>query len=201
MRLSRLASAAGLAIALTEGALPGLAADDAVAVVTQVCDKTLEIISDPRIAAADRERHFHALVDEYFDFPAIARFVLGRYWQTASEDQRAQFTAAFENHMVHAYVVRFGAYSGEKFRVTAARAENDGSTIVPVEILRPGSQPPVVLNWKLQGATAGLRIRDVSISGVSMAVTYRDEFAAVVQRSNGQVAVLIAALREKSGDK
>jgi phospholipid transport system substrate-binding protein len=73
--------------------------------------------------------------------------------------------------------------------------------VVPVEILRPGSQPPVVLNWKLQGASAGLRIRDVSISGVSMAVTYRDEFASVVQRSNGKVAVLIAALREKAGDK
>jgi phospholipid transport system substrate-binding protein len=201
MRLSRLAAAAGLAVALTVGAPPGRAADDAVALVAQFCDKTLQIISDPQIAAADRERRLHALVDEAFDFPAIARFVLGRYWPTASEGEREQFTAAFEDHMVRAYVTRFSDYSGEKFRVMAARPESDGATIVPVEILRPGGQPPVVLSWKVQRASAGLRIRDVSISGASMAVTYREEFASVVQHSNGKVAVLIAALRAKSGDE
>jgi phospholipid transport system substrate-binding protein len=201
MRLSRLVSAAGLAITLTMGAPPSRAADDAAALVTQFCDRTLRIISDPRIAAADRERRLHALVDEAFDFPAIARYVLGRYWPTASEGERAQFTAAFEDHMVRSYVVRFSGYGGEKLRVLAARPEGDGVTIVPVEILRPNGQPPVVLNWQVQRAPAGWRIRDVSISGVSMAVTYRDEFASVVQRSNGKVAVLIAALRAKSGDE
>jgi phospholipid transport system substrate-binding protein len=127
--------------------------------------------------------------------------VLGRYWPTASEDERAQFTAAFENHMVHAYVVRLGAYSGEKFMVLAPLVESDSVTIVPVQILRPGSQPPVVLTWRLEVAVARLRVRDVSIAGVSMAVTYRDEFDSVIRRSNGQVAALIAALRAKSGEE
>src|SRR6185437_8392266 len=148
---------------------------------------------DPLIGESDRERDFRALVDEYFDFPAIASFVLGRYWKTASEDERRQFTAAFEDHMVRAYVVRFSDYKGEKFRVMPARQEGDSGTIVPAEIQRPGGLPSVVLDWKVQG----LRIRDVSVSGVSMALTYRDEFASVVQNNNGQVAALTAALRAR----
>jgi phospholipid transport system substrate-binding protein len=201
MRPSRLAAVAGLAIALTLSAQPGLAADNAVAVVTQFSDKTLQIINDPQIPASDRERRFHALVDEYFDIPWIARFVMGRYWQAASEDERRQFTEAFEDHMVRAYVARFRDYSGETFRVMPARREDETGTIVPAEIRRPGNQPRVVLDWRVQKGPAGLRIRDVSIDGISMALTYRDEMAAVIQRSNGQVAILITALRDKSGDE
>lgn len=200
MRLPRLASAA-LVLVLSVGLRSAFAADDAVALVTQFGDKTLQIISDPKIGATDRERGFHALIDQYFDFPAIARFVLGRYWQPASETERQQFTAAFEDHMVHAYVVRFSDYSGETFKVMPSRAEGESGTVVPAQILRARGQPPVVLDWKVQGAPASLRIRDVSISGVSMAVTYRDEFASMVQRNNGQLAVLIAALRDSSRDE
>jgi phospholipid transport system substrate-binding protein len=199
MRLPRLAAAAGLALALSLGASPGRAADtatEAVTLVTRFCDSTLQIVSDPQAGAAARERRFRQLIDDHFDFPAIARFVLGRHWQTASEEERRAFTAAFQDHMVRANVERFSdLYDGETFTVRAARADGAGVTIVPVQILRPGGQPPVVLDWQVQQTQAGLRIRDVGIAGVSMARTYRDEFAAVVQRGDGRVAVLIAALR------
>ncbi len=203
MRLPRLAAAAGLALALLVP-VPPAAADavpDAVALVTRFCDSTLRIVGDPQLPAAERERRFRVLVDEYFDFPAIARFVLGRFWQAASDDERQQFTAAFEGHMVRAHVERFGElYRGETFTVRAARTEGEGVTIVPVQILRPGGQAPMVLDWQVQATPAGLRIRDVGIAGISMARTYRDEFASVVLRNNGRVAVLIAALRARIGE-
>ena len=103
--------------------------------------------------------------------------------------------------MVHAYVERFSDYSGETFKVMPSHVEGENGTIVPAQILRAGGQPPVVLDWRVQGPPTGLRIRDVSISGVSMAVTYRDEFASMIQRNNGQVGVLIAALRDRPHDE
>lgn len=199
MHMPRLGYVAGvaIAIALILCPRPGLAADNAVALVTQFGDKTLQIVKDPLIGASDRERRFHVLLDEYFDIPAIARFVLGRSWRGASEDERQEFTMAFQDHMVRSYVRRFSDYGGERFRVMPARQEGDNGTIVPAEILRPDAKPPVTLDWKVQGAPTNLRIRDVSISGVSMAITYRDEFAAIVPRTDGHVAALIAALRSK----
>lgn len=202
MRLLRLA-AIGLAIVLlTVGALPRYAAADAVTVVTRFCERTLELVRDPQITTAERERQFGALVDSHFDFPAIASFVLGRFWQKASADERRDFTAAFKAHMVRAYIARFKIlYTGETFAVKDPRPEGDGVTIVPVQILRPGGQPPLVLDWKVQGASADQRIRDISIAGVSMARTYRDEFTSVILRSEGRVAVLIAALRDRTGEE
>ncbi len=197
MRLPRLA-AVGLAIGLTLPALPSFAASDAVTLVTEFCDATLKIVNDQRIGAVDRERRFRGLVGSYLDFPAIATFVLGRFWQKASESERQEFTEAFEENMVRAYIARFKIlYRGETIRVRGARPDGAGVTIVPVEILRPDARPPLILEWKVQGVSPNLRIHDVSVSGVSMARTYRDEFASVILRSNGQLAVLIAALREK----
>ena len=43
------------------------------------------------------------------------------------------------------------------------------------------------------------KISDVSVDGISMAVTQRSEFASVIQHSGGQLQGLIAMLREKTG--
>jgi phospholipid transport system substrate-binding protein len=42
---------------------------------------------------------------------------------------------------------------------------------------------------------------DVVVEGVSMRVTQRDEFAAVIRRNGGKVEGLLAALRRKTGLK
>ncbi|MGC2203775.1 MAG: ABC transporter substrate-binding protein [Stellaceae bacterium] len=39
---------------------------------------------------------------------------------------------------------------------------------------------------------------DVSVDGISMAVTQRSEFASVIQHNGGQVQGLIAMLRQKT---
>jgi phospholipid transport system substrate-binding protein len=40
------------------------------------------------------------------------------------------------------------------------------------------------------------KISDVSIDGLSMALTQRSEFAAIIQRNAGRVAGLLATMRE-----
>jgi phospholipid transport system substrate-binding protein len=58
------------------------------------------------------------------------------------------------------------------------------------------SGEPITLDWHLSQTPAGYKITDVYVGGVSMAVTERDEFAAVIQRSGG-VSGLLAQLRQK----
>jgi phospholipid transport system substrate-binding protein len=42
-------------------------------------------------------------------------------------------------------------------------------------------------------------ITDVVVGGVSMKVTQRDEFAAIIQRNGGRPEALLAALRQQLG--
>jgi len=44
-----------------------------------------------------------------------------------------------------------------------------------------------------------LKIVDVLVEGVSMAITQRDEFSAIISQNGGKVDGLLAALRKKTG--
>jgi ABC-type transporter MlaC component len=64
---------------------------------------------------------------------------------------------------------------------------------VSSEITRPGGGTPIKL-----GVAERYKIIGVSIDGVSQALTYREEYASVIERHGRQVSDLIAALREKA---
>lgn len=152
------------------------------------------------LSEADREKQFRALFDEGFDVPEISRFVLGPNWRTATEAQRQEFTKLFEIYVVHAYSVRFSAYAGQKLKVGSARPEGGNASVVQSQIALPNSnQPPVRVDWRVSGAGGAYKITDVTVEGVSMALTERQEFASVIQRGGGQVDALLKLLREKTG--
>ncbi|MGE0716458.1 MAG: phospholipid-binding protein MlaC [Alphaproteobacteria bacterium] len=166
------------------------------ALVETLGDKAIKSLTGSGVSRAEREQRFQALLREGFDVAAIGRFTLGRYWNQASPAQQQEYLRLFEKFIVQAYAARFAEYSGEQFRVTGERPDGD-VVMVQSEIFKPGAQPTRV-EWRVT-AGAPARIVDVIVAGVSMAVTQRSEFAAVIQRGGGNVESLISALRSKTG--
>jgi phospholipid transport system substrate-binding protein len=179
-------------------AAPARAADDAAGFISDLGQRTVQILA-AKVPEGERESKFRAIFTEGFDVPAISRFVLGTYWRTATEAQRRDFVTLFETYVVHAYTVRFNDYGGEQLKVTAARAEDADSSMVQSVIARPSGAPPIKVDWRVSKTPQGFKITDVVVEGVSMAVTQRQEFAAVIQRNGGQVDALLKLLREKTG--
>ncbi|HZS83796.1 MAG TPA: ABC transporter substrate-binding protein [Stellaceae bacterium] len=174
-------------------------ADDASGFISDLGKRAIEILTSPA-TPADREQSFRALFDEGFDVPTIARFVLGPYWRTASDAQRQEFTKLFEAYIVHAYTVRFSEYHQEQFKVAGTRPEGDTAALVSSQIIRTAGAPPVKVDWRVSKTERGLKITDVIVEGISMAVTERQEFASVIQRGGGRVDALLKLLREKLGE-
>jgi phospholipid transport system substrate-binding protein len=154
-------------------------------------------LTGPNVPQPDREARFRKLLDSHFDMPAIAKFVLGRYWRTATEAERTDFQKLFEDYIVQSYSVRFGEYSGERFQVSGSSGGGDDITIVHSKIDRTGAED-VRLDWRLRKADGSFAIVDIIVEGVSMAVTQRSEFASVIQSKGGTVKGLIDALRAKT---
>ena len=174
-----------------------LAAADPAAVINNLGNRALEVLGK-NATPAQRAARFQELFRADFDVPGIARFVLGRYWKTATPEQQEEFVKLFEDYIALVYSAQLAAYSGETLKVTGSRPGPEGA-IVASEIVRPAS-PPVKVEWHLTDRNGAYKINDVSVDGISMAVTQRSEFAAVIQRSGGQVQGLIAQLREKTGN-
>ncbi len=178
-------------------AIPAAAAADPAAVISNLGSRALEVLGKDA-PQSQRVARFRELLREDFAVPEIARFVLGRYWNVATEEQRAEFLKLFEEYIALAYSTRLAEYTGETFKVTGSRPDADGA-IVSSQILRPAGAAPVKVDWRLIGRNGAYKISDVSVDGISMAVTQRSEFASVIQHNGGQVQGLITMLREKTG--
>jgi phospholipid transport system substrate-binding protein len=188
----------GLAILLFAAyAAPGDAGEAAgqpSAFVTELARKALLSANSDTLSSADRQLHFGGLLDTDFDVPRIASFVLGRHWQTASHGDRRDFTAVFREFMLRVYSRQFAGYNVETFRIVGQRAEGAAGTVVYTEISQPVSGQPVKVAWHVVDR-GGYRIVDMSVAGVSMALTKRAEFASYLQRNGGDLANLIRRLK------
>jgi phospholipid transport system substrate-binding protein len=173
------------------------AASDPAGFISDLGERAINVLTSTK-SEPERETAFRKLFDEGFDVPGIARFVLGPYWRTATDAQRDEFTKLFEAYIIHAYVVRFSAYSGQQLKVTGSRPEGDNA-LVNSQITGINNSPPVKVDWRVAKLDTGYKITDVIVEGVSMAVTERQEFASVIQRGGGQLEALLKALRERSG--
>ncbi|HXQ52166.1 MAG TPA: ABC transporter substrate-binding protein [Stellaceae bacterium] len=170
---------------------------DPAALVTAFDHQARQMLKNAELSPADRQQRFHALVDEDFDFPTIVRYVLGRNWQTTPDDVRQEFARVFEDYVIEGNADRINAYNGPIAAATTVRTEGENITIVATSFSHDDGDPPTLIEWRVITTPNGLKITDIIVSGVSMALSYREQIATAIQRSGGQVAALIPALRGK----
>ena len=164
--------------------------------MNQLWDRAAELLNN-KTDPALRQARFRQLFHEDFDAPGIARFVLGRYWRSASEEEQQEFVKLFEDYVVFVYTARLANFGGETFKIRGSRSDGDG-VIVSTDVINPGNPSPLRIDWRLVADNSAYKINDVIVEGVSMTVTQRSEFASVVQRNGGRVGSLIALMREKT---
>jgi phospholipid transport system substrate-binding protein len=191
-------SAAALALTLLCSNAHAMRAADPSALINQLVGQAINVIVDKNETEDQREAKFRSLLQDGFDIPRISRFVLGRYWNGATEDQRKQFSQLFEDWIVRTYAARFGQYSGEKIQVTGTRSEGPATTVVVSQFVSPSGAPPAKVEWVVRkSGDNDFTVVDVSVEGVSMALTQRDEIAAVADRNGGTVDGLNRAMQDK----
>lgn len=188
-----------LSVLLTLASMPPsarAAAADANDFMNKLWSRTAEVLAK-KIPPAERLARFRQLFQADFDGAEIARFVLGRYWRSASEEERQEFLKLFEDYVVYVYGTRLSDFNGETFRVRGSRTDGNGTT-VSTDVFSPGATAPIKVDWRLTTENGGFKITDVIIEGISLLVTQRSEFASVIQRHGGQVGGLLALMREKT---
>ena len=173
--------------------------DDPKLFVRNLGDRAIGILRMTDGSAA-RKSAFLQFFAEEFDTPAIGRFVLGRYWLSATPEQRAQYLSLFSQYVVTLYANRFSSYSGEQFKVTASRQNDPSTATVTSQIIRSDGGPPITVGWQVARQGGAFKFTDVTIDNLSLAITKRDEFSSVIQQQGGDVQALIDRLRHKVQD-
>ncbi len=165
--------------------------------VREFSDQAIGVLADRSLSGEHRQQAFRELLTAGFDVKAISRFVLGRYWRKATKAERAEFTSLFEDLIVATYSRKFSDYSGQTLKVEAIREENEKMASVASRILRHAGEP-IRIEWRLLRRGGSWRIVDVVVEGMSMVLSQRSEYAAVIKGDGGKIEGLLVKLREKT---
>lgn len=202
-KLFLVGSVAAFLTALSLTALPGpsLAASEPDEFLVDFGRRAVAEVNDPERNKAEREQRFRELFNEAVDVKTISRFILGRSWRSATEDERAGFLSVFEDMAIRRLLPMFTRgdeeyqAKGKGFEVVdIKRGEGQVKHVfVHTEVIRENGAPAAMV-WRLKERDGRFKIIDITIEGISMALTLRHEYTAAVQRLGG-VGGLVKELR------
>jgi len=165
--------------------------------MNEIGETVINLLTNKSISDQARAEEFQKILESSFDVKAAGKFVLGRYWNQASETEKHHFLELFKATTVASYATRFKEYTSEKFEITGSRIEGDGGVTVLSRIVRSKGDP-ISIDWKIFTDKNGKpRIYDVILEGISMGITLRSEYASVIQHGGGSIQSLNNALEKK----
>ena len=137
-------------------------------------------------------------LDRVVDVDGLGRFCLGRYWRTATPVQQADYRRLFRITLAANVASRLGAATANVAKVQTERPERRGDEIlVPTLVERPNNRPYRVI-WVIIPAGDSYKIVDVVGEGISLRLTFRNDYTAFLASNNGDVSVLLRALEQKT---
>jgi len=168
-----------------------LSDSEATAFVQTVVDRVIGLINANPTTEA-RRSEFRGVLTDVAAMPQIGKFAAGRSWREMNEAQQGKYETVFVDYIATVYARRFEEYSGETLKVTGNQAMGDGVFVVKTEVMRPGAQP-IRIEWLVSDRSGATRIDDITIEGVSLAITQREEFAAMIAKT-GSIDAFLAEL-------
>jgi phospholipid transport system substrate-binding protein len=168
--------------------------------VQKVTEEVLATIkSDKQLAAGDKQKALKLAEEKvlpHIDFEEATRLAVGRAWKQASPEQRKILIDEFRKMLVRTYSNGIESYQGQTMKILPSRGKQGGEdATVRAQFIRAGGQP-LPLEFQARKTPQGWKLYDISIEGVSLVLTYRSEFDAVVKQ--GGIDALIKRLREKN---
>lgn len=192
--MKKIIYAAGVALLLLSGAVR---AEDqaAVSFVSDLADKVIkEVITSPK-TPEEKLRLFQNDFQQALDLKNIGQFVLGVYWKKATPAQREAFLKEFTDFTTKTWTDRFNMYDGQQFSFSGTRDAGKAQVYVDSNV---STNPPISVIWRLRQKDGVYRIIDIIVEGVSMAMSYRNEYTAFLQKNGGNLDALTKELKDKS---
>lgn len=176
------------------------ATSSATDVVRSTASQVLERIKSEKQQLNEHPERVYDMVNElvipHFDFASMSKWVLGKNWRKATDDERLQFTDEFKTLLVRTYAKALLEYSDQEIKyLEELNSTKSNLVVVKTEISQSGSSS-IPINYRMHVSGGGWKVIDVAVDGVSLVSTYRGEFASHI-RKNG-ISNLIAKLAERN---
>lgn len=160
-----------------------------------LADEAIAVLRDREGSLDEREKRFREVLKDDFAMKKIGRFAAGKFWRQMSADQQQQYQQLFEEWILKTYSIRFGGYSGETVNVLKTIKAGQSGVFVRTKI-KSSSGRALKVDWRVRNIKDNYKIIDVVVEGVSMLVTQKAEFGAVLRQRgiDGLIGILRSQL-------
>jgi phospholipid transport system substrate-binding protein len=165
-------------------AAPQGAAEQPSQVVETAADGLLKALDANRAAYQHDPAKVQALVDRYIlphiDTQFSAELVLGRYWRTATPQQRQSFINAFYHSMLNNYGAAIVDFTSHMLKVYPTHVSPGAQNATVRTQMMRSNGAPVSVNYYMHMTPQGWKAWDVVIDGVSYVMSYRQDFGSQI---------------------
>ncbi|MGR3780922.1 MAG: MlaC/ttg2D family ABC transporter substrate-binding protein [Albimonas sp.] len=118
--------------------------------------------------------------------PEITRFVMGQTWRDMSEAQKTKAQDALVSYVGRVYAGLLNDYQGQTLEVVGAQ-DFGAKGVLVTSVAKGASVEDSKVEWQVSDRGGPVQVVDVVAEGVSLLQTQRQEFAAMIDRRNGDV--------------
>ena len=137
------------------------------------------------------------IASETVDIKGIGFYTLGAFRKKITDNQIKQYEALFEKYFLKSFSSRLAEYSNPEIEVLSKKKLNQNYTMVSSILVATEQRPAVKIDWRIYTKNSkNPLIRDLIIEGLSLARTQKEEFASIIQSSDGNINALFATLEE-----
>ena len=165
--------------------------------VQELVDDAVKSLSDTSLTEEEKNDAIEKIALENVDIKALGLYTLGNIRKDLDENTMSKYHELFQKYFLKSLTSRLTDYSSQKFEVFDSEQKSSNYTIVNSKLLAGEDKPELKVNWRVytKDKTKPL-IRDLTVEGLSLARTQKEEFASILNSNNNDINALLLKLQE-----
>ena len=150
-----------------------------------------------KFSKEEKIKKLKEIASETVDINGIGRYTLGSYKKEITEIQMKEYKLLFRQYFLKTFASRLAEYSNPEIEVVSKRKLNKNYTIVSSILIATEQRPEVKIDWRVSTKNPSTPlIINLTIEGLSLARTQREEFSSIIQSNDGDINALFSTLKE-----
>ncbi len=163
-------------------------------------EAVLNILKQTKLSNEEKAKEIILIMNENFDYKLMARLSLGKKWKELDSSKQNDFIKLFEKVLKDSYIDKLNLYTNEKVKIIGLQEPKKNRAILNTEII--GKSDNYQIDYKFyQKTKEDWKIYDVSLAGVSIIQTYRQQFSGFLKDKTFDELVNNLKNKNKVNDK
>lgn len=150
-------------------------------VVKKTIDKVLTVLGDSSLSEDQKQQFIYQTVSKQIDFNSMSRRILATNWDTATNQQQAEFVFLFEKILLNDYWARIKNYTGERVEYYAVSIDREKFATVDTVIIREGTSVEIPITYRMELNGGEWKAYDFLVESLSLVQNYRREYQAIIK--------------------